>query len=100
MKFNIFIILLTPALLYSYDYSNYLRDLFPGITTLLLLGFIIWIVKFLEKEIPRLVKRKRGEWKAELQRKKIIEEHEDKLDLEIKRVVKEEKKRIFEKKRK
>lgn len=64
------------------------------------LAFTAYIVKILEKEIPLLLKRKKKQWEAELKREEVKKAHEDKHELEIQQVVKENKKEVFEKNRK
>ena len=60
------------------------------IILIIFIVFAVYIVKMLEKEIPLLLKRKRKDWEAELTRKEVIKTHNEKHDLEIKKVVKSE----------
>lgn len=64
------------------------------------LVFAVYIVLLIRKEVPLLLKRKKLEWEADLKRAEVKQLHEDKHDLEIQQVVKEDKKETFEKNRK
>ena len=57
------------------------------------IAFIIWIVKYLEKNLPKRDSRIKKEWEAEIKRKQIKLEHEKKEDLKILQVVNEEKRK-------
>ena len=60
-------------------------------TILLLVGFIVWMIKYLEKKLPERDKRIKCEHDEELQRKAIKEAHVAKQELEVQRVINEEK---------
>ena len=68
--------------------------------TLFFVGYIIWIIKYLEKKLPERDKRKKEEWKAEVKRAETIKNIEKKHEEEIQKAVQEEKAEIFKKNRK
>jgi len=69
-------------------------------TILMLVGFIIWMLKYLEKRLPERDKRIKREYDSELQIKAEKDAHAAKQELEVQRVVHEEKKKIQSENRK
>lgn len=59
-------------------------------------GFIIWIIKYLEKALPQRDEEVRKKYKKELRRKELIKLNQQQQDLKVQRAVEEEEKKDVE----
>ena len=63
------------------------------IIVFILIGFIVWMIKYLEKNLPNRDKRIIKEHKAEVKREEVKNAHATRQDLEIKKAVNSENKK-------
>lgn len=66
------------------------------VTAFIFVGFVVWIIKYLEKKLPERDKRIKQETLSEIKRVQVKKEYEKKQELEIKAVInKENKKKMY-----